>query len=203
MIYKLNYFMIIFLLILFGIIVINQLIDNTVTIEANSSIDRSIVGKIETYDAKLSGISETECGTACTQGINCVGFGYNPINNDCYLSKSSILAQPMQSLYGDEYTKLDRRCNKINRITDERRIDGMTLTDNSVYICSDGENNIMSRFQYANLGATSLDRANSTIYARSDRDNIVPTQVAYNMTDIVWPKEKTELESIQVMDPIQ
>lgn len=146
----------------------------------------------ENYDARLSNITLTECGTECTRNLNCYGFGYNHVGGKCYLSKSTILGEPLESLYKDEYTKLDRRCNKINRITDNNRVDGITMTQNSVYICADGENNTGTRFQYANLGATSLDGAKTTIFDRADQDNIQPVEVAYETNGLVWPKTKEE-----------
>jgi hypothetical protein len=148
---------------------------------------------VEHYDARMSNITETQCGTECTQAQNCVAFGYKPIGGKCYLSETSILGSPIGHIYSDEYTKLDRRCNKINRINDEDRIDGISLTENSIYICSDGENNISTEFQYANYGASSLDNVNSTIFNRSDTDRITPQTVQYPIGDIIYPKEKKDI----------
>jgi len=147
----------------------------------------------EHYDARLSGLTITECGTECTRALNCSGFGYNHVGGKCYLSESTILGTPTQGLYSDEYSKLDKRCNKINKITDDKRLDGITLTQNSIYACSDGENNITSRYQYANLGSTSLDDKKTTIFDSIDSDYSVPTEVAYQTHDIVWPTKKEDL----------
>lgn len=147
----------------------------------------------EHYDARMSDITLTQCGTECTKALNCSGFGYKPIKKLCYISKTPILGSPENSLYKDEYTKLDRRCNKINRIQDEDRIDGLSLTSNSIYVCSDGENNVSTEFQYANEGATSLDNVKSTIFDRSDTDRLRPTEVNYDTYDIKYPNEKNDL----------
>jgi hypothetical protein len=146
----------------------------------------------ETYDAKMSNLTLTQCGTQCTQGFGCVGFGYKP-NGDCYLSKDNILGRPYDSLYGDEYTRLDKRCNKMNKLAIEDRIDDISLTQNSVYVCSDGENNVSSQYQYANYGATSLEPILYTIFDMSDTDIISPTNVVYPIKDIPWPKNKQDL----------
>lgn len=151
---------------------------------------------MEHYDLEIPNISPTECGTKCTEGLNCHGFAYKPIKNTCYLSKTSILGEPMESLYKDKYSKLDRRCNKINRISDNKRIDGNSLTENSIYVCSDGENNTATEFQYANHGASSLDGTKNTIYDRADKDKLVPENVKYEVHDITWPKKKVDSNTI-------
>lgn len=148
----------------------------------------------EHYDARMIGLSLTECGTECTKALNCVGFGYNHDGGKCYLSKSAIIGKPTNSLYNDEYTKLDRRCNKINKIMDNKIIDGNTLTKNSIYGCSDGENNVTTRFQYANLGASALDKTKTTVFDRSDSDTVTPTDVTYPTYDIYWPAEKEDIK---------
>lgn len=152
----------------------------------------------EHYDFEIPNISLTECGTQCTEAINCVGFGYKPIEKTCYLSKTAILGEPMESIYGDQYSKLDRRCNKINRITDDKRVDGNTLTENSIYVCSDGQNNVATEFQYANLGSTSLESTRSTIFDRADSDRLTPVNVKYKVHEIVWPKDKSEQKEIRL-----
>lgn len=145
----------------------------------------------EHYDMKIPDISVTECGTRCTEGLNCSGFAYKPTELKCYLSKTPIFGSPINSIYKDDYSLIDRRCNKINRITDDRRLDGNTLTNNSVYLCSDGEHDVTTQFQYANLGATALESVKSTIFDRADSDIITPTNVSYEVYEIDWPKSKS------------
>jgi hypothetical protein len=148
-------------------------------------------------------ISQVSCGTQCTEGRNCAGFAYKPSEQSCYLSKTGILGKPYDSLYVDDYSKLDRRCNKIDRITDSKRIDGLTLIENSVYLCSDGENNTISQFQYANMGALALDgkdRGNKGNKGnkgnrgniKNNKDDLFPEQVIYDVYDIIWPKIKQD-----------
>ncbi|VBB18317.1 hypothetical protein YASMINEVIRUS_780 [Yasminevirus sp. GU-2018] len=163
--------------------------DKLPTVNVDDESD-TVGKKKEHYDLEISDVTAVECGTKCTEGLNCAGFGYKPVEAKCYLSKSAILGRPMESLYSDSYSKLDRRCNKINRITDDKRIDGNTLTANSVYICSDGENNTATEFQYANLGGSALESARTTIFDRADSDIVTPTNVKYDVYEITWPKTK-------------
>lgn len=148
---------------------------------------------VETYDAKMSFLTLAECGTQCTEGSGCVGFGYKPSTGECYLSRDGILGRPYNSLYEDEYSRLDKRCNKINKISDSDRIDENTLTQNSVYLCSDGENNVSSQYQFANYGASSLEPVGYTIFDKSDGDILAPTGVIYPTRHIEWPSEKRDL----------
>lgn len=119
---------------------------------------------IEGYDASIPNITPTQCGTECTNRMKCAGFGYKPKGGVCYISTTAILGEPLNKLFSENYSKLDRRCNKINKITDNDQLNSTTLTDNSIYMCADGENNINSRFQYANYGASSLDDYGTTIF---------------------------------------
>jgi hypothetical protein len=179
-------------IIIISIILITLFILHFLDIYMDPNISES---QIEHYDAKISNITLTRCGTECTKGINCAGFGYNHVDGQCFLSKRAIIGKPYESLYTDEYTKLDRRCNKINRLTDNIRIDGNTLTQNSVYICADGENNVATQFQYANLGATSLEGDKTAIFTDGDvAETSMPENVGYETYEIKWPTEKKDIE---------
>jgi hypothetical protein len=162
----------------------------------NENYDDNNNNNLEHYDLQIKDITEVDCGTRCTEGLNCTGFAFKPIDKVCYLSKTGILGKPIDSIYGDDYSKLDRRCNKINRITDRNRLDGITLTKNSVYMCSDGESNVATQFQYANLGASSLEDVRTSVYSRGDLDTTTPTDVSYNTMYINWPRERKEDSSI-------
>jgi len=141
----------------------------------------------EHYDLEISDVTANECGTFCTEGLNCAGFSHKSIESKCYLSKTGILGKPIDSIYSDKYSKLDRRCNKINRILDDDIIDSRSLTQNSIYICTDGENNNPIEFQYAKFGSSALERTNSTIFDRSDDDIVKPDIVKYDTHIINWP----------------
>lgn len=160
--------------------------------------------KTEHYDLIIPNISVIECGTKCTNGTNCSAFAYKPTENKCYLSKSSILGQPEDGLYSNEYSKLDRRCNKINKMIEENRIDNNSLTQNSIYMCSDGEYGLSTRFQYANLGASSLESTNSTIYDRANADILTPVNMSYDVHEIEFPKTIPDKNAIlNIQEPIK
>lgn len=178
--------------IIFIVLIIILIIVIINIIHTDTSMDDN---EVEHYDAKISNITLTYCGTECTKGYNCAAFGYNPVGGQCFLAKKAIIGKPLDSLYSDEYTKLDRRCNKINRLTDNIQINGNTLTQNSVYICADGENNVATEFQYANLGATSLEGDKTTIFTGGDvARTSEPENVGYETYEIKWPKVKKDLE---------
>ena len=163
---------------------------------------------IEGYDGKISNITLAQCGTECTIGENCHGFAYKPVISTCYLSKRPILGEPVESAYNNEYSKLDKRCNKINPINDIDAIDDRTLTQNSVYVCSDGEANDSSEFQYANLGASSLETGDYVggVAGRGvptkigDRpDTAAPLAVNYDVYEIEYPDP--ELGPLRDLEP--
>lgn len=141
---------------------------------------------VEHYDALIEDISCTECGTRCTNATNCHAFAYKPTDRKCYLSKTAILGEPLYSLYADEYSHLDRRCSKLDYLTidNNRYINEETLTSNSLYTCSDGENNFSDKYQYANHGASSLSGPGET--------ELEPHPVTYDVVDLSYPKTKDE-----------
>lgn len=169
---------------------------------------------VEGYDASIPNISLTQCGTECTNRMRCAGFGYKPIGGICYISNSSIFGEPSDKLFSNEYSKLDRRCNKINKITDEDAINSKTLTENSIYMCADGEHNIYTRYQYANYGATSLDKYGTTIFDASDTDIIKPEEIKYYLnkntikqdndyiSDFITDPNKIKYKFIETSDEI-
>ena len=205
-----NTYHILYSLLFVILIIIISIIQNKCTCERD---------KIENYDGKISGLTITECGTECTKALNCIGFGYKPMTRECFLASKPVIGKPLildvikedrmllgdfdenmalmnplYSLYADEYSKLDTRCNKINNILDKERIDGISLTENYIYICSDGENNLATQFQYANLGGTSLENVISNVYDRANSDNIIPDNVSYETYNIDWPTKKIDLK---------
>jgi PAN domain len=153
---------------------------------------------IEGYDGKISNVTLSQCGTECTISENCQGFGYKPVISTCYLSKKGILGEPVESAYRSEYSKLDRRCNKINPIDDVDFVSDTTLTQNSIYVCSDGENNENTEFQYANLGASSLETSD-TIGASAGRG--VPTKMGDRPATSTPIAVNYDLYKVQYPDP--
>jgi hypothetical protein len=162
----------------------NHNTDNTI----NTDNTNNKINTIETYDGKISTVTKAECGTECTINSNCSGFAYRPLTGTCYLSEKAILGEPINSVYLDEYSKLDARCNKINKISDEDAVNDSTLTQNSLYQCQDGEKNRSELFQYANFGSTSLENsAEHTVRDQAVNENSRPQPVRYELTTINYP----------------
>lgn len=137
---------------------------------------------VEKYETLVRNISDTECGNICTEGRNCMGFAYKPRDRMCYLSREPIFGRPIDSKYSEMYSKLDKRCNKIDSLTDLRLVNMLSLTQNSVYACNDGEIGINERAQYAMGGHTVLDEAD-------ERVQNVPEKVSYSISPIKWNDE--------------
>jgi hypothetical protein len=164
---------------------------------------------VEGYDGKISNITLTQCGTECTISENCNAFAYKPVISTCYLSKKALLGEPVESpyQYRSEYSKLDRKCNKINPINDVDFINDLTLTQNSVYVCSDGNSNDNTEFQYANLGASSLETSDTVGHAAGrgvptkvgDQPAVAtPVAVNYDLYKIKYPDpELTKLNDLE------
>lgn len=137
---------------------------------------------IENYETLVRNITDTECGNICTEGLNCMGFAYKQRDKNCYLSREPIFGKPMDSKYSEMYSKLDKRCNKIDSLTDLRLVDMLSLTQNSVYSCNDGEVGVSTRSQYAMGGHTILDGVTDSVQN-------VPEKVSYRITPIKWNDE--------------
>jgi len=143
----------------------------------------------EYYTIKLDDVSLSTCGTICTEGVNCSGFGYKPKKKTCYLSKKSIFGIPYDENYEKDYSKLDKRCNKINKINDDTIFANDIYTRNSVYSCSDGEKNIPNIFQFANYGST---------YLNDFENQLLPEKVNYDTYYIDWDKKSIQQNKIFV-----
>jgi len=148
---------------------------------------------IENYETLVRNISDTECGNICTEGRNCMAFAYKQKDRNCYLSRDPIFGKPISGQYMDMYSKLDKRCNKIDLLTDMRLVDELTLTQNSVYSCNDGEIGISNRSQYALGGSTVLDNP-------SDRNQNVPEKVSYQLSPIKWGEEMVTKSNEKKLD---
>lgn len=95
---------------------------------------------IEHYDAKISNTDKVQCGQICTSAYGCSGFGHKP-NGSCYISRTSILQQPIDTLYGSEYNIADYRCNKLQPIYREADITvPEVMKRNALYNCAESEN---------------------------------------------------------------
>lgn len=104
-------------------------------IQYNSFVDDNN----EHFDARVKGLTKNKCGEICTAVLGCQGFAYSD-DNLCYLSKSPILGKSVTSLFSDDYSVTDYRCNKAQPILDVTDlITPDLLKRNSLYMCSDSE----------------------------------------------------------------
>ena len=88
---------------------------------------------LESFDEKITRSTKTNCGIACTKVFGCKGFQSDEANNICYLSKSTIMGSPTNSVFGDEYSKNTERCNKITAAVDTYEISESEKKANATY----------------------------------------------------------------------
>jgi hypothetical protein len=95
---------------------------------------------IENYDAKIPNTNKKDCGIKCTNTFNCLGFAHKK-DGSCYLShKSTILNKPIDSVYSDDYSVDDYRCNKLQPIYRPADITVPEIMKrNALYNCSENE----------------------------------------------------------------
>ena len=159
-----------------------------------------IIYKKENYTVKLNDVSFSTCGTLCTEGLNCSGFGYKPMNKSCYLSKKTIFGKPYDEPYINEYSKLDKRCNKINKILDDDLINDDAYAHNSVYSCSDGEKNVPNLYQIVNYGSTFMNEKDISEKVKYKthyidwKKTIIPNKLFISKTYKQEDEEKVEIE---------
>lgn len=150
---------------------------------------------IENYDARISGITREQCGTYCTETVDCVGFSHDEENGKCYLSKRHILFQPTSSLYAQEYDIQHYRCNKIDAIRtpyhDIDNLDDLELVRNTVYMCQNDEDDEPNLFRIANNKITKLP--NNSIVDRLPLEK-------YNLFRIKYPTCRQDLDTAKYYD---
>lgn len=142
---------------------------------------------VEPYNARISGITEHDCGKACTDGYGCVGYGYDRGTAKCYISKYPIIGQPTtDSLYADQYTSYQERCNKIDPI--RPHLDPKwSITDykknrNTIYSCDRSEEGNWHIYRIVNGQKTPI----------TPEEIINMPYEKYELTDITWPKVKID-----------
>lgn len=151
-----------------------------------------LIDKKEHFDARIKNVSKEKCGNLCTSIIGCEGFSYDP-NGICYLSKTSILGKPFNSLFSSNYNPDFYRCNKTQPIMDPTDVLAPELLKrNSLYFCSDSERgnyklNVIAETKRAELGD----------FDELDKLEVPEYQV---IEDFVWPVDKTDIVIGQVQD---
>lgn len=97
----------------------------------------------EHFDKKIENINYESCGSYCTNKYNCIGFAYDNSKNNCYLSNSPIVGEPIsnsaKSIYYNEYSKDYNICNKPFPIKkeDKYKLNENMYNKNVIYYCKD------------------------------------------------------------------
>lgn len=150
--------------------------------------------KKEHYDSRISGVSEDDCGKACTIAYGCQGFGYDSEKAKCYISKLPIAGQPStNSLYSDEYSSGQKRCNKNNPIMPEvdqkSNITNYKKLQNTIYSCANNERDSYTLYEIVN--------GNITPIRKSDIKDL--SYKPYELNEIEYPKFKKDMELIDIV----
>ena len=137
---------------------------------------------IENYDVKILQTTRKQCGQGCTKLIGCYAYGYDEPSNNCYLSKSYILGQPLDSVYQEEYNESNFRCNKIKPIQNmgDAHVPEV-LKMNAFYNCGSAE-----------LGDYHLEVLTDKIYQTLDdfEDINKLTVPSYNVESYNWNTDR-------------
>jgi len=137
---------------------------------------------IENYDVKISQTTRLQCGQQCTKFVGCYAYGYDEPSKNCYLSKSFILGQPLDSVYQEEYNTSNFRCNKVKplfNIGDAHVPEVLKM--NAFYNCGDAE-----------LGDYHLEVLTDKIYQKLDdfEDINKLTVPSYNVESYNWNSDR-------------
>lgn len=169
------------LLVIIGVICLLILL---LTIQINLINVEPIGKNIENFDARIKGLTKKKCGEICTSVVNCQGFSYSD-DNMCYLSKSPILGKSITSIFSDNYSQTDYRCNKSQPIRNETElITPEMLKRNSLYMCSDSEQgkyNLNIICENLNMEIGDLDEI--------DKIDIPNYKI---ITNLKWPVDKRD-----------
>ena len=153
----------------------------------------------ENYDGVVRDIPTIEdCADLASSIYDTSAFGYDAIDNNCYISKTSLTRPPIQiHPYHNEFKITDRICNKSNflrKSTEENittKLKSNTLIGNRLYDCyinreNANDNTIQYYFEKNKPGK---------ILNNSDLEKLSVTE--YKMFNIDWPVEKRELNDIK------
>lgn len=154
------------------------------------------LNKIENYDGRISGINKEMCGKFCTETVGCQAFGYDNINNKCYLSERPILYQPAGSIYSQEYDIDQSRCNKIDPIREDiddiNNLDDEELRRNMLYSCQEMENGDYNFYKISNGNIEHIVKTNTTNDTMAN--SFMKTEYEkYPLFRIKWPNYRKDL----------
>lgn len=156
----------------------------------------------ENYDGVIRNISSMEdCGDIASSLYDVSAFGYDVVDNNCYISKTSLTKPPIQiHPYHNEFKTTDKICNKYIFLKKSR--EDITTNDtktnsliaNRLYDCytntQNGDENSIGYYFEKNKPAKLID-------SRDELEKLSVTKS--NMYDIDWPTEKKELNDIDIL----
>jgi hypothetical protein len=158
----------------------------------------------ENYDGVIRNIENIEdCADLASSIYDVSAFSYDPVFNNCYISKTSLSRPPIQiHPYHNEFKITDRICNKNNFIRKSRenitttKMKTNNLIANRLYDCYINKGN-------ANDNTTQYyfekNKPGIIINNNNNNNNVEKLSVTeYKMFDIDWPVEKRELNDINV-----
>ncbi len=155
----------------------------------------------ENYDGVVRDIANIEdCADIASSLYDVSAFGYDPIDNNCYISKTSLTGPPIQiHPYHNEFKITDRICNKYNFLRKSRedittsKSRTNSLIANRIYDCYINKQNVNENTtQYYFEKNKPLKILNSN----EDLEKLSVTE--HGMFDIDWPIEKRELNDIDI-----
>jgi len=141
--------------------------------------------EIENYDAKISNTTKKQCGIDCTNTFNCLGFAHKK-DGSCYLSKdNTILTKPIGSVYSDDYSVDDFRCNKLQPIYRPADITVPEIMKrNALYNCAENEEGAYVLNLFSNQKSESVYDFDDI-----DRMDVIP----YELVEYDWPVTRDPL----------
>jgi hypothetical protein len=155
----------------------------------------------ENYDGVVREIPNIEdCADIASSLHDVSAFGYDPIDNNCYISKTSLTRPPIQiHPYHNEFKITDKVCNKYIFLRKSREdittsnTKTNSLIANRIYDCYINKENVNENTtQYY----FEKNKPASILNSNEDLEKLPVT--AHGMFDIDWPTEKRELNDIDI-----
>jgi hypothetical protein len=155
----------------------------------------------ENYDGVVREIPNIEdCADIASSLHDVSAFSYDPIDNNCYISKTSLTRPAIQiHPYHNEFKITDKVCNKYIFLRKSRQdittsnTKTNSLITNRIYDCYINKNNVSENTtQYYFEKNKPANMLNSNEYLQK-----LPV-TEHGMFDIDWPTDKRELNDIDI-----
>lgn len=155
----------------------------------------------ENYDGVVREIPNIEdCADIASSLYDVSAFSYDPIDNNCYISKTSLTRPPIQiHPYHNEFKITDRVCNKYIFLRKSREdittsnTKTNSLITNRIYDCYINKDNVhenTTQYYFEKNKPVSMLNSNEFL------EKLPVTE--HGMFDIDWPTEKRELNDIDI-----